>query len=83
MIETRQLMEAMADVYDLIEEGIRRMQSGGDPPYMLMIDRRPRARTQTVDDAAVLAAQLLAKTVLAAGVPADQRAPSEAARRLG
>ena len=55
----------------------------GDPPFMLMIDRRPRARTQTVDDAAVLAAQLLAKTVLAAGVPADQRAPSEAARRLG
>ena len=55
----------------------------GDPPFMLMIDRRPRARTQTVDDAAGLAAQLLAKTVLAAGAPADQRPPGEAARRLG
>ena len=45
MIETRQLMEAMADVYDLIEEGIRRMQSGGDPQdgwvESLVIDRMP------------------------------------------
>jgi WhiB family transcriptional regulator, redox-sensing transcriptional regulator len=54
----------------------------GDPPYMLMIDRRPRARTQTVDDAAGLAAQLLAKTAVAGEVRAGERAPSESARRL-
>ena len=45
MIETRQLMEAMADVYDLIEEGIRRLQPGGDPQdgwvESLVIDRMP------------------------------------------
>lgn len=45
MIETRQLMEAMADVYELIEEGIQRMQSGGDPQddwvESLVIDRMP------------------------------------------
>lgn len=31
----------------------------GDPPFMLMIDGRPRARTATVEDAAGLAARLL------------------------
>ena len=45
MIEARQLMEAMADVYELIEEGIRRIQSGGDPQdgwvESLVIDRMP------------------------------------------
>lgn len=54
----------------------------GDPPFMLMIDRRPRARIQTVDDAAGLAAHLLAKTAVADEVRAAQRAPSAAARRL-
>jgi WhiB family transcriptional regulator, redox-sensing transcriptional regulator len=33
----------------------------GDPPYMLMIDERPTARTQTVEDAAALAATLLSR----------------------
>jgi hypothetical protein len=31
----------------------------GDPPFMLMIDGKPRARTSNVRDAAGLAAQLL------------------------
>jgi hypothetical protein len=31
----------------------------GDPPFMLMIDGKPRARTSTVRDAAGLAARLL------------------------
>jgi WhiB family transcriptional regulator, redox-sensing transcriptional regulator len=33
----------------------------GDPPFMLMIDGKPRARTSTVRDAAGLAARLLLK----------------------
>jgi hypothetical protein len=33
----------------------------GDPPFMLMIDGKPRARTSTVRDAAGLAARLLSK----------------------
>lgn len=40
----------------------------GDPPFMLMIDRQPRARTQTVADAAGLAAKLLAQTAVAGEV---------------
>ena len=53
----------------------------GDPPYMLMIDRRPRARTQTVDDAAGLAAQLLAKLARQVGPHADNGAEHHLPRR--
>jgi hypothetical protein len=31
----------------------------GEPPYMLMIDGKPRARTMTVQDAAALAERFL------------------------
>ena len=34
----------------------------GEPPYMLMIDGKPRARTSTVRDAAGLAARFIANT---------------------
>lgn len=40
----------------------------GDPPYMLMIDGKPRARTTTVEDAAGLAARFISADMhLAAG----------------
>ena len=53
----------------------------GDPPFMLMIDGRPRARTTTVDDAANLAARFLTKTAKPADARADQRTPDERPRR--
>lgn len=49
----------------------------GDPPYMLMIDRRPRARAQTVDEAADLAARLLTRPT---DMRTHERAPNDGAR---
>ena len=48
MIETSQLLEAMGDVNDLLEEGIRRTQRGADPQddwvEALVIERMPVAK---------------------------------------
>ena len=63
----------------------------GEPPYMLMIDGKPRARTSTVSDAAGLAARFLrsdARPRPAAGGPtqpriADRTQPAEVALSAG
>lgn len=54
----------------------------GEPPYMVMVDGKPRARTFDVDDAAALAGRLLAAEARrelvehhsSVGLPADQPA---------
>jgi WhiB family transcriptional regulator, redox-sensing transcriptional regulator len=53
----------------------------GDPPFMLMIDGRPRARTSTVDDAAGLAARFLTGAPRTTDVGADHRTPGDRTRR--
>lgn len=52
----------------------------GQPPVMLMIDGRPRARTRTVEDAAGLAAALLAKD---ASTPVVRLAPDDQDLAIG
>ena len=53
----------------------------GDPPFMLMIDGRPRARTSTVADAAGLAERFLTRAARANDVRADHPPPGDRARR--
>jgi hypothetical protein len=53
----------------------------GDPPFMLMIDGRPRARISTVDDAAGLAARFLTRAARATDVRAEHRTPRDRPRR--
>jgi WhiB family transcriptional regulator, redox-sensing transcriptional regulator len=53
----------------------------GDPPFMLMVDGRPRARTSCLDDAAGLAARFLTRDPRETDVRAEDRTPRERTRR--
>jgi WhiB family transcriptional regulator, redox-sensing transcriptional regulator len=53
----------------------------GDPPFMLMIDGRPRARTSCVDDAAGLAARFLTRAARETDVGAEHPTPRDRPRR--
>jgi WhiB family transcriptional regulator, redox-sensing transcriptional regulator len=71
------------DTGDLIDQSGRVIvfKIHGDPPFMLMIDGRPRARTATVDDAAGLAARLLTRAPRATGVDAGHQTLRDRPRR--